>query len=62
MRNKFVGRLPLSSFSYIVKKVIDERLYEDGGIKPESLLSPSVSIFKLSYRPKASGMCPPKTL
>ena len=62
MRNESAGRLPLRSFLGNDKVTIDERLYKDGGIKPESSFAISPSKFKLLNLPKASGMCPPKAL
>ena len=47
MRNKSVGRLPLSSFIGNEKTIIDEILYKDEGIKPESLFTPSPRYSKL---------------
>ena len=62
MRNKFVGRLPLSSFWYSENSVIDERLYKDGGIKPESLFSATDKTWRELKFPKKGGIPPLRLL
>ena len=47
-----MGRLPLSSFIGNEKTIIDEILYKDEGIKPESLFTPSPRYSKLLSWPK----------
>ena len=62
MRNKFVGRLPLSLFFPSAKIIIDERLYKDGGIKPESLFSPTDKTWRELKFPKKGGIPPLRLL